>query len=249
MATHSSNLACEIPWTEEPGRLQSMQSQRVGHDLATDTLEKKKKKLSWHIHISKTKSESTPQLPLVNIYWAHHLHDILGEWWLWKLYEIEAHTHGLLPIPVCTCAVVQLCPILCDPFDCSPPGSSIHGIFQPKILEWVAISSSRGSSQPRDGTWVPCIGRWVLYHWATWEALPTLLHPQITPQLVCAPLYYLYLYQSTEVPKFCHAYNETFRLFPVVPDWTQGGEKLPRPFICVLSKYFCWWHSQKQTAG
>ena len=46
MATHSSNLACEIPWTEEPGRLQSVQSQRVGHDLATDTLEKKEKKLS-----------------------------------------------------------------------------------------------------------------------------------------------------------------------------------------------------------
>ena len=39
----------------------------------------------------------------------------------------------------------------CDPMDCSPPGSSVHGIFQVRILEWVAISSSRGSSQPRDG--------------------------------------------------------------------------------------------------
>ena len=38
---------------------------------------------------------------------------------------------------------------LCNPMDCSPPGFSVHGIFQAKILEWVAISSSRGSSQPR----------------------------------------------------------------------------------------------------
>ena len=40
----------------------------------------------------------------------------------------------------------------CDPMDCSPPGSSVHGIIQAKILEWVAISSSRGSSQPKDQT-------------------------------------------------------------------------------------------------
>ena len=45
--------------------------------------------------------------------------------------------------------VAQLCPTLCDPMDCSPPGSSIHGIFQARVLEWVAISFSRGSSQPR----------------------------------------------------------------------------------------------------
>ena len=46
--------------------------------------------------------------------------------------------------------VNQSCPTLCDPMDCSPPGSSIHGIFQARILEWVAILFSRGSSQPRD---------------------------------------------------------------------------------------------------
>ena len=49
------------------------------------------------------------------------------------------------------------CPTLCDPLDCSPPGSSIHGIFQARILEWVAISFSRGSSWPRDQTWVSCV--------------------------------------------------------------------------------------------
>ena len=53
--------------------------------------------------------------------------------------------------------VAQLCPTLCDPMDCSLLGSSIYGIFQARILEWVAISFSRRSSQPRDWTWVSCI--------------------------------------------------------------------------------------------
>ena len=47
------------------------------------------------------------------------------------------------------CSVTQLC-LFCDPMDCSPPGSSAHGVFQVRILEWIAISSSRGTSQPRD---------------------------------------------------------------------------------------------------
>ena len=51
----------------------------------------------------------------------------------------------------------------CDLMDCSQAGSSVHGIFQARILDWVAVSSSRGSSQPRDGTHVSCIGRWILY--------------------------------------------------------------------------------------
>ena len=50
--------------------------------------------------------------------------------------------------------VTQLCPTLCDPMDCSLPGSSIHGILQARVLEWVAISFSRGSSRPRDRTQV-----------------------------------------------------------------------------------------------
>ena len=53
----------------------------------------------------------------------------------------------------------------------SPPGSSLQRIFQIRILEWVAICSSRGSSPPRDQTCVSCISRWNLYHWATMEAL------------------------------------------------------------------------------
>ena len=59
--------------------------------------------------------------------------------------------------------------------DCSLPGSSVHGISQVRIQEWVAISFSRGSSQPRDRNHISCIsriGRWILYHWASREALP-----------------------------------------------------------------------------
>ena len=62
---------------------------------------------------------------------------------------------------------LQLCLTLCDPIDCSPSGSSVHGILQAKILQWVAIPSSRGSSQPRGQTHVSsvsCRGRQVLYH-------------------------------------------------------------------------------------
>ena len=54
-----------------------------------------------------------------------------------------------------------------DPMDCSPPGSSVHGILQARILEWVAMPSSRGSSQPRDqiyASYISCIARWILYH-------------------------------------------------------------------------------------
>ena len=71
------------------------------------------------------------------------------------------------------CSVAELCPTLCNPLDSSPSSSSVHGIFQARILEWVAISFSRGSSQPRDWNHVSCIScirRWILYHWATWEA-------------------------------------------------------------------------------
>ena len=58
----------------------------------------------------------------------------------------------------------------CDFMDCSPPGSSVHGISQAWILEWVAISSSGRSSRPRDWTHIFCIGRPDLYQWATREA-------------------------------------------------------------------------------
>ena len=65
------------------------------------------------------------------------------------------------------CLDVQSCLTLCDPMDCSWPGSSVHGILQARILKWVTMPSSSGSSQPKHWTsvfYVSCIGRWVLYH-------------------------------------------------------------------------------------
>ena len=72
-----------------------------------------------------------------------------------------------------TCTVDQSRPTLCNPMDCSTPGSSVHRIVQARILQWVAIPFSRGSSQPRDQARVYCIsctGRRILHHCATWEA-------------------------------------------------------------------------------
>ena len=81
---------------------------------------------------------------------------------------------SLLP---CVCAqLLQSCLTLCDSLGWSLPVSSVHGTLQTRILEWVAMPSSRGSSPPRDQTCVSsvsCVGRWILYHYtsASWEAL------------------------------------------------------------------------------
>ena len=75
--------------------------------------------------------------------------------------------------------VAQSCPTLCDPMDCSLPGFSVHGIFQARVLEWVAISFSRGSSWPRDWTQVSCIAGRRFTLWATREAQLYLQRPFI----------------------------------------------------------------------
>ena len=75
------------------------------------------------------------------------------------------------PVEHCCRLVAQSCPALCDPMHCSPPGSSIYGIFQARILEWGAISFSRGSSWPKDWTWVSCIAGRFFTNWAVREAL------------------------------------------------------------------------------
>ena len=77
-------------------------------------------------------------------------------------------------IPAAACCS-QSCAALCNPMDCSLPGSSVHEISQARTLKWVAISFSKRSSRSRDQThisYVSCIGRQVLYHWAPWEVKP-----------------------------------------------------------------------------
>ena len=68
-------------------------------------------------------------------------------------------------------SVTQSCLTLHHSRDYSSLGSSVHGIFQARILEWVAISYSRGSSWPRGQIRISCFGRWVRYHCATWKAV------------------------------------------------------------------------------
>ena len=82
-------------------------------------------------------------------------------WWTWI-------SHALSNANRYTCSITQSSPTFCNPMDCSPPGSSVCGIFQSRILEWVATFYSRGSSQPKDWTHISCIGRQILCH-CTWE--------------------------------------------------------------------------------
>ena len=79
---------------------------------------------------------------------------------------------------------LQLYPTLCNPMDCSPPGSSVHGILQARILEWVAIPFSRGSSWPRDGTWVSRMAGRFFTVWATitvWATREAQCHQELLP--------------------------------------------------------------------
>ena len=75
--------------------------------------------------------------------------------------------------------VTQLCPTLCSPMECSPPGSSVHGILQARILEWVAISFSGGSSWPRDQTHVSRIAGRFFTIWATKEVQFVSANPKL----------------------------------------------------------------------
>ena len=92
--------------------------------------------------------------------------------------------HATIPIDidvsVCYAKSLQSYPTLCNPTDCSPPGSSVHGILQARILEWVAISFSRGSSKNRDQTWISCIAfriftLWAMdFSWWSWKQVKNL---------------------------------------------------------------------------
>ena len=87
--------------------------------------------------------------PISHVHGAHHLSQEHQVYWYIYIY-------------IC-CLVSRSYPTLCNPINCSPPDSSDHGISQARILEWVAISFSGGSSRPKDGTHISCIGKWILY--------------------------------------------------------------------------------------
>ena len=79
--------------------------------------------------------------------------------------------YGLNCVKCVKVLVTQSCLALCNSMYCSPPGSSVRGILQAGILEWVAMPSSRGSSQPRYWTWVSCIAGRFFTIWPTRKAL------------------------------------------------------------------------------
>ena len=90
---------------------------------------------------------------------ASHLKGYPGAWGSAPIQRTE-----IPPNDSPSCLVAQLCLTLCHPVDCSPPGSSVRGISQAKILGWVAMLSFRRSSRPTDRTCISYIGRPVLYH-------------------------------------------------------------------------------------
>jgi len=100
----------------------------------------------------------------------------------------------------CMCYVLcakllQSCPTLCSPMDCSPPGSSVHAILQARILEWVAIPLSSRSSQARDRTCVSCIAGGFFTVWATREvehSITKLSKIELKVSRICHPKICLY---------------------------------------------------------
>ena len=101
---------------------------------------------------------------LQGIFWTQVSHIARGCFTSWATREAQ-----ILHWTKSESEVAQSCPTLCDPMDCSLPGFSVHGIFQARVLEWVAISFSRGSSWPRDRPQVSCIAGRRFTLWATRE--------------------------------------------------------------------------------
>ena len=122
------------------------------------------------------------------------------ESWFWHASKFDIYWSGL---------VVQLCPAFCDPMDCSPPDSSVHEILQARILEWVAIPFSRGSSWSKDGIWVFCIeadsspseppGK-PMPHWTAQNYLESLLTAYIFPS--AKKTLYFFIFYLKNFPNF-----------------------------------------------
>ena len=134
-----------------------------------------------HFHITLLTSRKTSSLKISG---SREIKAFLEEQWKTKLIKIQASLVLVLTEPLrrrkanhfillCLVLVTQSCPTLHYHMDYSPPGSSVCEILQARILEWVAISFSRGSSWLRDQphvSCVSCLGRQILHHCTTWEA-------------------------------------------------------------------------------
>ena len=170
MTTCSSILAWRTSWTEEPGRLQSMGSQRIGHGWATEQQQQSILMLIYGLIYVRSGecpictsctcerefAESTDsfvamlwELFLVNLnsLFSGHLHPIFifPNEFRYPVYLVavggSTHISHSLKF-LSTAKSLQSCPTLCDPIDCSPPGSPVPGIHQARTLEWAAVSFS-----------------------------------------------------------------------------------------------------------
>ena len=124
-------------------------------------------------------------------------------------------------LPQSESEVAQSSRTLWDPMDCSLPDSSIHGVFQARVLEWVAISFSRGSSRPRDQACVSCIAGRCFTVWATRESFPKACFIPINPNCAfhsqrkkCPPeVWEIRRAGKTELCKSCQEKNQEMSSF------------------------------------
>ena len=177
MATLYRILEWRIPWTEKPSGLYNPWDWKE-----LDRTEQLTLSLSLPIPKDPPLNFSRNRISLLSQHSLYHAGDLIAQLFGTQILMMNYIVHslkqtktpknsmfGLSKCPcecVCVyvCVCTQLCPTLCNPIDFSPPGSSVYGIFQAQMLEWVAIPFSRGSSQSRDQTCVSCTGRPILYH-------------------------------------------------------------------------------------
>ena len=118
-----------------------------------------------HTHVHQVGDASQPSHPVIPFSSRLQSSPASGSFQMSQFFASGGQSTGVsasasvLPMNavLCCAKLLQSCPTLCDPMDCSPSGSSVHRILQARILEWVAISFSRGSSRPRDRTQVSYI--------------------------------------------------------------------------------------------
>ena len=137
--------------------------------------------------------------PSVYLIWRNVYLDLLPFFWLGHLFVFRCWLVWTICMWV---LVIQSCLTLCDPVDCSLSGFTVHSFLQARILEWVAIPFSRGSSQPRDRTQGSHIAGGFFTSWASREAQINML---VTPK-------FLFLVLTLWTPETCTTGHLTFPL-------------------------------------
>ena len=173
MTTHCSSLAWKIPWTEDPGSPWGFKEWDMTEQLT----------------LSLSREHAWDELLLFQVCKWFHLNTVIQWFTKWET-GIQTIILGCGKVEnsgewainwtnelyICVCVLFTKSYLtLCDPMNCSPPGSSVHGISKARILEWVAIRFSRGSFWPRYWTQVSCIAGRFFTNWATREAQSVLL--------------------------------------------------------------------------